>query len=57
MACYAEGAARGRGKKKRIIVFLPILGHFWYSVVTLITLNSNLYNLKTNQEKSKKVII
>ena len=37
-----------------IVLFWPILGHFWESIVTLVTLNSNLYNFEKIKQKSIK---
>ena len=42
------------GQKRLIMLFWPILGHFWCSVVTLGTFSSNLNNLFLNPKKSKK---
>ena len=46
----AESFARGffcpLGKKRAWYAVLPILGHFWCSVVTLITFSINLSNLR-----------
>ena len=46
----AEGFDRGSfcpsKKKKLIMLFWFILGHFWCSVVTLVTFSSNLNNFK-----------
>ena len=33
------------------MLFWPILGHFWCSVVPLVTFSSNLNNLKTIKKK------
>ena len=33
-------------RKGLIMLFLPILGHFWCSVVTLVTFSSNLINFE-----------
>jgi hypothetical protein len=33
-----------------MMLFWPILGHFWCSIVTLVTVNSNLSNFKKNTE-------
>ena len=38
------------GKKGLIMLFLPILGHFWCAVVTLVTFSNNLNNFEKNLE-------
>ena len=48
-ACFAFQA-----KKELIMLFWPILGQFWFLVVTLITLSNNLSNFKKKSIKTKK---
>ena len=54
----AEGFGRGffgpSGKKELFTLFVPILGHFWCSVVTSVTFSSNLSNFEKNAKKSEK---
>ena len=51
----AEGFGQGLflpfGEKKLIILYWPILGHFWCPVVTLVIISSNLSNFKRIQKK------
>ena len=52
----AEGFGRGLflpGKKKLIMRFWPILGHFWCPVVTLVTFSSNSSNFERNPKNQK----
>ena len=42
-----------RQKKDFLLMFWPILGHFWCSLVTLVTVRSNLSNFKNY----KKIIV
>ena len=42
------------GKKRLIIQFWPIFGHFWWSVVTLVILSSTLINFLFNKKNLKK---
>ena len=61
-----RASAFGRGffalpAKKLIMLFWPILGHFWCPVVPFVTFSSNLSNLekipqkpKTNTKNKKK---
>ena len=41
-------------KKELFMLIVLILGHFWCSVVTSVTLSSNLNNLKNQTKKSLK---
>ena len=54
----AEGFGQGffgpSGKKELFTLFVPILGHFWCSVVTSVTFSSNLCNFKKIQKIQKK---
>ena len=38
------------------MLFWPILGHFWCSVVILATFSNNLNNLKEMKNKNQKII-
>ena len=41
--------------KELFTLFVLILGHFWCSVVTSVTLSSNISNFEKKQKKSKKI--
>ena len=42
-----------RATKRLIILLWPVSGHFWCSVVTLVTFRSNLNNFKKIQKNPK----
>ena len=44
------------GKKGLIKLFWLILGHFWCSVVTLVTFNSNLSNFEKKPKEVLKIL-
>ena len=51
IACYAGQLIGGlwpsaEAKKGLVMLVLPILGHFWWSVVTSVNFSNNLYNKK-----------
>ena len=58
MARYAGlllAPAEGFGLRPRLfMLFWPIFGNFWCSVVTVVTLSSNFSNFERNQEKNEK---
>ena len=43
------------GKKRAYFAVLPIFGHFWCSLVTLITFSSNLSTFEKNPKSTKKI--
>ena len=43
------------GQKKAFILFVPILSHFWWSVVNSVTFISNLSNFEKNPKNPKKI--
>ena len=45
-----------RAKKKLIMLFKPILGHFWCPVVTLVAFSSNVSNFKKNPKSQLKIL-
>ena len=50
----AEGFFALRAKKNLIMLFWPILGHCWCTVVPLVNLSSNLSKFKKNLKTPKK---
>ena len=53
---YGLGFFGPLGKKRYFMLFSLILGHFWCSVVTSVTLSCNLIIFEKNPKKSKKKI-
>ena len=45
-----------RAKKELFMLFLPILGNFWCSVVNSVTFSSKLSKLGKNPKKIKKIV-
>ena len=57
MARYAgrhKAPAEGFGQGP-IMLFWPVLGHFWCSVLTLVTFISNLNNFEKNPKNIQKI--
>ena len=44
------------GKKRAFLLFVPILSHFWVSVVTSVTFVSNLSKFEKNPKFKKKKV-
>ena len=49
------GPLRPSGKKRAYYAVLPIIGHFWCSVATLVTFSSNLCNFEKNPTIQKYI--
>ena len=43
-------------KKELIMLFWPILGHFWCPIVTLVTFSSNLSDLRIHTNQLSKMV-
>ena len=57
-SAFGRGFFYPSGKKELFMLFCPIFGDFWCSVVTVVTFSSNLNNFERNQKnprKSKKI--
>ena len=49
-----KGSSCGGLRLRLLTLFVLILSHFWYSVVTLLTFTSNLRNFEKNPKNPKK---
>ena len=51
----AEAFLALRAKKEPIMLFWPIFGNFWCTVVTLVTFISNISNFENNPKKTEQI--
>ena len=51
---FGQGFFCPSGKKELLTLFVLMLGHFWCSVVTFVTLSSNSSNFEKNSKNPKK---